>query len=205
MKKCGEDGIDLYSSGTKSEQLSSVYADDTVSQYLGEGQAEFGLFRKPIQREWHQLELVEYPLVFKEELLGVLGVIFESDKAYKENMFFLNAISVLMVIKLQQMSKEVGMTDAAFSLEEEPLKRSFELFLATREEMAFVQQPLDKCRLTPRETEILNQVLQGLNNLEIAKKLFISTHTVKNHITKIYEKLGVIDRAQAIAKMYRKL
>jgi DNA-binding CsgD family transcriptional regulator len=93
-----------------------------------------------------------------------------------------------------------------FSLEE-PLKRSFEYFLSTRTELVAgtqLQRPLEsKGHFTPREQEILNLVLQGLNNFEIAKKLFISTHTVKNHVTKIYEKLGVIDRAQAIAKMYQ--
>jgi ATP/maltotriose-dependent transcriptional regulator MalT len=56
--------------------------------------------------------------------------------------------------------------------------------------------------LTPREREILNLIIRGLSNLEIAEKLFISTHTVKNHITKIYEKLGVSDRTQALAKVY---
>ncbi|WP_025846621.1 LuxR C-terminal-related transcriptional regulator [Paenibacillus ehimensis] len=56
--------------------------------------------------------------------------------------------------------------------------------------------------LTPREREVFNLILRGLSNLEIAEKLFISTHTVKNHITKIYEKLGVSDRTQALAKVY---
>ncbi|PYI50748.1 hypothetical protein DLM86_28585 [Paenibacillus flagellatus] len=56
--------------------------------------------------------------------------------------------------------------------------------------------------LTPREREVLNLVLRGLSNQEIAEKLYISAHTVKNHITKIYEKLDVCDRTQALAKIY---
>ncbi|MCU6710633.1 helix-turn-helix transcriptional regulator [Paenibacillus sp. J5C_2022] len=56
--------------------------------------------------------------------------------------------------------------------------------------------------LTAREREVLGHVLQGLNNQEIAQTLFISAHTVKNHMTKIYEKLEVTDRTQAMAKIY---
>ncbi|WP_379132005.1 LuxR C-terminal-related transcriptional regulator [Paenibacillus sp. sgz500958] len=86
---------------------------------------------------------------------------------------------------------------------DEPLKHSFELFISTHKEL--VTRPLLErhFHLTPREEEILQLVLQGLNNLEISEKLFISSHTVKNHITKIYEKLEVSGRAQAIAKMYQ--
>jgi len=58
-------------------------------------------------------------------------------------------------------------------------------------------------KLSKRETEVLNLVLKGLNNREIAEQLFISDHTVKNHMTNIYQKLGVSDRAQAIAKIYQ--
>ncbi|MFD0960085.1 response regulator transcription factor [Paenibacillus chungangensis] len=58
--------------------------------------------------------------------------------------------------------------------------------------------------LTSREKEVLEHVLQGLNNQEIAQTLFISAHTVKNHMTKIFEKLEVTDRTQAMAKIYAK-
>lgn len=56
--------------------------------------------------------------------------------------------------------------------------------------------------LTPREREVLSLVLRGMSNLEIAAKLYISAHTVKNHVTKILDKLGVSDRTQALAKIY---
>lgn len=51
--------------------------------------------------------------------------------------------------------------------------------------------------LTERETEILGLLAQGLTNVEIAKQLYVSSHTVKNHITSIYRKLGIYDRVQA--------
>lgn len=52
--------------------------------------------------------------------------------------------------------------------------------------------------LTERELEVLHLIAQGYNNLEIAQKLVISRKTVRNHITSIFSKLQVADRAQAI-------
>lgn len=51
--------------------------------------------------------------------------------------------------------------------------------------------------LTPRESEILECIVDGLSNKEIASKLFISEKTVKNHITNLLRKLNVQDRTQA--------
>lgn len=85
----------------------------------------------------------------------------------------------------------------------ESLLRRAEHFLYSQSMVAFEPQLEIKGRLTAREEEILVQLMQGLNNKEIADKLFISAHTVKNHITKIYEKLGVNGRVQAISQMYQ--
>ncbi|WKZ41681.1 MAG: response regulator transcription factor [Anaerolineales bacterium] len=54
--------------------------------------------------------------------------------------------------------------------------------------------------LTERELEILRLIAQGLNNQEIAQKLVLSHKTVRNHITNIFSKLQVADRAQAIVR-----
>jgi DNA-binding NarL/FixJ family response regulator len=54
--------------------------------------------------------------------------------------------------------------------------------------------------LTERELEILRLISQGLNNSEIAQKLVLSPKTVRNHITNIFSKLQVADRAQAIVR-----
>ncbi|BCB05722.1 LuxR C-terminal-related transcriptional regulator [Bacillus sp. KH172YL63] len=61
----------------------------------------------------------------------------------------------------------------------------------------------DMTQLSNREIDVLNLVLKGCSNLEIASELYISDHTVKNHMTKILQKLGVADRSQAIAKVYK--
>jgi DNA-binding NarL/FixJ family response regulator len=57
--------------------------------------------------------------------------------------------------------------------------------------------------LTPRELEVLELIAQGASNRGIAEKLVISSHTVRNHITSIFSKLQVADRAQAIVKARR--
>ena len=54
--------------------------------------------------------------------------------------------------------------------------------------------------LTERELEILRLIAQGLNNQEIAQKFVLSPKTVRNHITNIFSKLQVADRAQAIVR-----
>jgi DNA-binding CsgD family transcriptional regulator len=52
--------------------------------------------------------------------------------------------------------------------------------------------------LSERERDILEQICAGHTNVEVGKTLFISEKTVRNHLTRIFEKLGVGTRAQAI-------
>jgi DNA-binding NarL/FixJ family response regulator len=58
-------------------------------------------------------------------------------------------------------------------------------------------------RLTDREMEVLKLVAQGLNNRDIAKKLYISENTVKNHIRNILEKLHLHSRMEAVVYAVR--
>ncbi len=53
--------------------------------------------------------------------------------------------------------------------------------------------------LTAREREVLNLLARGHSNREIAEELVITNKTVKNHLSRIYEKIGVHSRAEAIA------
>ena len=53
-------------------------------------------------------------------------------------------------------------------------------------------------RLTERELEVLRLVAKGMNNREIAKQLFISENTVKNHVRNILEKLQLHSRMEAV-------
>ncbi|MGW0732756.1 response regulator [Streptomyces sp. NPDC002851] len=56
--------------------------------------------------------------------------------------------------------------------------------------------------LSDREREVLHLVAKGTSNREIARELFISEATVKTHLTHLYAKLGVKDRAAAVATAY---
>lgn len=58
-------------------------------------------------------------------------------------------------------------------------------------------------RLTPREKEVLEQMVLGHSQKEIAAQLFISSHTVNCHIQKIYDKLHVHSGVEAVAKALR--
>lgn len=59
--------------------------------------------------------------------------------------------------------------------------------------------------ITPKEKEILELLSKGFLYKEIADKLQISINTVKQHIHKVYEKLHVTNRTEAINKVYRKM
>ena len=54
--------------------------------------------------------------------------------------------------------------------------------------------------LSPRETEVLGLVAQGMSNPAIAKKLFLGEATVKTHLLHAFEKLDVSDRTRAVTK-----
>lgn len=60
----------------------------------------------------------------------------------------------------------------------------------------------DRFGLTGREEEVLALIGEGLSNTEIAASLFVGVSTVKTHINAIFAKLGVRDRAQAIALVH---
>jgi DNA-binding NarL/FixJ family response regulator len=60
----------------------------------------------------------------------------------------------------------------------------------------------DEPALSAREVEILELVARGTTNREAAERLFISEATVKTHLIHIYAKLGVPDRASAVATAY---
>jgi pimeloyl-ACP methyl ester carboxylesterase/DNA-binding CsgD family transcriptional regulator len=86
-------------------------------------------------------------------------------------------------------------------LEHEP---AWSRFLAAVEDFLTEPEPAIDPRsarlddLTPREGEVLALIARGLSNDEIAEQLVVSAATVRNHITRIFRKLGVRDRAQAV-------
>jgi DNA-binding NarL/FixJ family response regulator len=65
------------------------------------------------------------------------------------------------------------------------------------------KQQMPAPRLTDREMEVLTLVAQGMNNRDIAKELFISENTVKNHVRNILEKLHLHSRMEAVVYAVR--
>jgi DNA-binding NarL/FixJ family response regulator len=58
-------------------------------------------------------------------------------------------------------------------------------------------------RLSEREQEVLLLMREGLQDAEIAQRLYISRFTVNNHVKRIIEKMNVRNRSEAIAVSYR--
>ena len=78
--------------------------------------------------------------------------------------------------------------------------------LLVREYSVKEEQSSEKTKkdlLTRREYEVLTLIAEGLNNREIANKLFISEKTVKNHVSNIFKKIEVTDRIQAAIFAYK--
>jgi two-component system, NarL family, nitrate/nitrite response regulator NarL len=64
---------------------------------------------------------------------------------------------------------------------------------------AYASKDTDRPRLTDRETEVLRLVARGLSNKEVARALSIQLPTVKNHLQRVFRKLGTRRRADAAA------
>ncbi|WP_281424959.1 helix-turn-helix transcriptional regulator [Paenibacillus tritici] len=68
-----------------------------------------------------------------------------------------------------------------------------------------LKTPKEEWGISPREEEVLELIILGKTNREIASTLFISEHTVKNHLSRIFHKMDVTDRSQIIALVYKRM
>jgi DNA-binding CsgD family transcriptional regulator len=74
-------------------------------------------------------------------------------------------------------------------------------FLLQAREDAPAARPMPDFSLSDRESEIVPLIIEGLSNDDIASKLFISPHTVKNHVTSIFRKAGVTNRFELLKRI----
>jgi NarL family two-component system response regulator LiaR len=65
------------------------------------------------------------------------------------------------------------------------------------------QPPAPDLNLTDREREVLDLMIDGLNNTQIAERLVVSASTIKSHVSSILSKLGVASRTEAVALVLR--
>ncbi len=68
---------------------------------------------------------------------------------------------------------------------------------------AHTPTPAEMAQLTPREREVLTLMARGMSNADVAVELFISEATVKTHLARVMMKLGVREKAQAVAAAYQ--
>jgi len=64
------------------------------------------------------------------------------------------------------------------------------------------ERPAPLAELTPRELEVLRFVARGLSNSDIARQLVLGEATIKTHVARIFQKLNLHDRAQAVVLAY---
>lgn len=75
-----------------------------------------------------------------------------------------------------------------------------EVIVPQAEDFTINERELEKLKLTKREYEILQLLIKGHSNSDIANQLFLSISTVKTHVSNLYTKMNVKRRTQAIAK-----
>jgi DNA-binding CsgD family transcriptional regulator len=75
------------------------------------------------------------------------------------------------------------------------------LFFESDTRSSSISRNMDSYQLTKREREIVYLILQGLDNIQISSKLFISRYTVENHLRSIFYKCSVSSRAKLMSRM----
>ena len=133
----------------------------------------------PAERKAVRLFGISYLAIYS---LFVITVRLPDGVQFPPNALALLAINVFPFLWFRKPFAEAYVSTAASTGDRE----AFERFCRTR-------------GLTARESGILELILRGRSNAQIEKELFISIHTVKNHITNIHQKLGVRSRWQLIS------
>lgn len=78
-----------------------------------------------------------------------------------------------------------------------------EIYLKPEPDFVLNEAELEKLGMSKRELEVLELMAKGMSNQEIAERLFVSLNTIKTHSSKVFEKLDVKRRTQAVEKAKR--
>ena len=143
--------------------------------HISEGKSQ----PKLVETNWGTI--LDYPIYYREELLGSMAV-------HLADFLFIKEAEVYMVNLVNSGATAIKQLD----LHKNGNGISINFGKTTTLEI-----------LTSRERDVLQLLIKGNNNREIAEELYISVHTVKNHITKIFQKLNVSDRSQLMAMVYQ--
>lgn len=123
--------------------------------------------------KWLQLRFIIINYAFETYVLG-MAVLFTS-------------LGGWLAVKLVKPKVKTVVVEKAVFIEKEP-------------DAALNEKEIEKLNLSKREIEILQLMAEGLTNNEIAARLFLSLNTIKTHSSRIFEKMDVERRTQAISK-----
>jgi PAS domain S-box-containing protein len=98
----------------------------------------------------------------------------------------------------QELREQTAQVDVFFSLRPVNPQRLLQRMATASVEGSVEADTLDRCKLTLREREILGLATKGLKTTQIAKRLCVSTQTVRSHFKNIYPKIGAHSRADAV-------
>ncbi|AGT30759.1 LuxR family transcriptional regulator [Geobacillus genomosp. 3] len=173
---CGDGKAVTVHEGEISAKMLSCYRDDVLRRY-SRGIAQSAKSHVPTLRQVGDKTVMEVPFFSRDGHFGVLAVhLKETDEAKEAEVYMTALVSVGMMMMNSAAQAKDGQTANVQMLSEQ---------------------------LTAREMDVLELLVQGCSNREISERLFISVHTVKNHITNIFQKIGVNDRSQLIALVYQ--
>ena len=163
-----------------------------------------------IARIEYQLVLAETYLQKAQNPLDTLGALLE--RAQAQGMLALECELHLAICEVADLTGQPARASAALQTglelaarcnlqqpQRELRLRRPSLFSRSQEGTPVIPGTTDAHLLSGRELEVLSLIAQGNSNQQIAEQLFISLHTVKTHARRIYSKLGVERRTQAVA------